>query len=211
MRQDRAEFLARLASRHDRTPLDAATISKLDEYALLLYERIPTLALIGKGDRASIYTRHILDSLNSLSQFQDAPEECLDIGSGGGLPGIPLAIAWPSSRVLLLESRERKAAFLERAVRQLGLGRRVRVLCERLEEHVQKCGPVYDALFMRAVADPAALIDEAGASCRPGARWVYFLGSGIDRAALAAALAATGRSGVEVEGAFGGRLLVGDV
>lgn len=208
---DRAEYLARLAPWIERGTIDAPTIAKLDEYAVLLHERIPTLALIGKGDRDSIYTRHILDSLNPLSQFMAPPEEILDIGSGGGLPGIPLALVWSSTRVVLLESREKKAAFLERAVRQLGLRRRVRVLCERLEEHARKCGPVYDALFMRAVADPAALVDEAAPSCRPGARWVYFLGAGIDRAALAASLDVTGRSGSEVGGAFGGSLLVGDV
>lgn len=211
LKPDRAEFLARLAPWIERGAIGPSTLEKLDEYAILLYERIPTLALIGKGDRTLIYTRHILDSLNPLSQFGAPPEEILDIGSGGGLPGIPLALAWPDARVVLLESRERKAAFLERAVRQLGLRRRVRVLCERLEEHSQKCGPVYDALFMRAVADPAALVDEAAPCCRPGARWVYFLGAGIDRAALAAALGATGRSGEVVRGAFGGSLLVGDV
>ncbi|HEU4334622.1 MAG TPA: RsmG family class I SAM-dependent methyltransferase [Candidatus Eisenbacteria bacterium] len=211
LRHDRAEFLARLAPWIERGAIGAPTIEKLDEYAVLLYERIPTLALIGKGDRALVYTRHILDSLNPLSEFATPPEEILDIGSGGGLPGLPLALAWPDARVVLLEARERKAAFLERAVRQLGLSRRVRVLCERLEEHAQKCGPVYDALFMRAVADPAALVDEAAPCCRPGARWVYFLGAGIDRAVLAAALGATGRKGEAIRGAFGGSLLVGDV
>jgi 16S rRNA (guanine527-N7)-methyltransferase len=211
LKEDRAEFLARLAPWIERGAIGSSTIDKLDDYAILLYERIPTLALIGKGDRALVYTRHILDSLNPLSEFATPPEEILDIGSGGGLPGVPLALAWPGARVVLLESRERKAAFLERAVRQLGLSRRVRVLCERLEEHSQKCGPVYDALFMRAVADPAALVDEAAPSCRPGARWVYFLGAGIDRAALATAFGATGRSGEVVRGAFGGSLLVGDV
>ncbi|HET7904772.1 MAG TPA: RsmG family class I SAM-dependent methyltransferase [Candidatus Eisenbacteria bacterium] len=211
LKEDRAEFLARLAPWIERGAIGSSTIDKLDEYAVLLYERIPTLALIGKGDRALVYTRHILDSLNPLSEFATPPEEILDIGSGGGLPGVPLALAWPGARAVLLESRERKAAFLERAVRQLGLSRRVRVLCERLEEHSQKCGPVYDALFMRAVADPAALVDEAAPSCRPGARWVYFLGAGIDRGALATAFGATGRSGEVVRGAFGGSLLVGDV
>jgi 16S rRNA (guanine527-N7)-methyltransferase len=175
---------------------------------LLLYERIPTLALISKNDRGTLYTRHILDSLNLLSLFPAPPECSLDIGSGGGLPGIPLAIAWPGARVVLLEGREKKAAFLERTARALGL-RNVRVACERLEEHAKKGMPVYDALFIRAVAEFPRMIDEVSPSCRPGARWVYFAGGGIDREKLAADLAATGRSGTEALGRFGGRLLHG--
>ena len=190
--------------------LPPGAIEQLDRYALLLYERIPTLALISKNDRGALYTRHILDSLNPLSLFTSPPECVLDIGSGGGLPGIPLAIVWPSTRVVLLEAREKKAAFLERTARMLGL-RNVRVACERLEEHAKKGMPVYDALFVRAVAETPRLIDEMAPSCRPGARWVYFAGGGIDRAKLAADLAATGRSGEESVGRFGGRLLHGPV
>ena len=186
------------------------SITQLDRYALLLYERIPTLSLISKNDRGALYTRHILDSLNPLSLFPSPPECSLDIGSGGGLPGIPLAIAWPGSRVVLLEAREKKAAFLERTVRLMGL-RNVRVACERLEEHAKKGMPIYDALFIRAVAEFPRMIDEMSPSCRPGARWVYFAGGGIDREKLTADLAATGRSGTEALGRFGGRLLHGPV
>jgi 16S rRNA (guanine527-N7)-methyltransferase len=210
LRADRELFLNQASPWIESGRLDGEFLDRIDRFALLLYERIPTLSLIGKRDRATIYTRHVLDSLNPLSLFEEAPECFLDIGSGGGFPGIPLALAWPQSRVVLLESRERKAAFLERTLRDLALPSG-RVVCERLHEHVRKSGPVYDALFIRAVAEPAGLIEEAGASCQPGARWVYFLGAGIDREALRAALGATGRSGVEAAGLFGNRLYTGSV
>lgn len=207
---DRANYLTQLAPLIEAGALSPEAIAQLDRYALLLYERIPTLALISKNDRGTLYTRHILDSLNPLSLFQAPPECSLDIGSGGGLPGIPLAIAWPGSRVVLLEAREKKAAFLEYAVRSMRL-RNVRVVCERLEEHAKRGLPVYDALFVRAVAEIPRLIDEMAPSCRPGAVWVYFAGGGIDRERLAADLSTTGRIGTESAGRFGGRLLHGAV
>jgi 16S rRNA (guanine527-N7)-methyltransferase len=205
---DRLAYLEPLNRLAESGALPANAIAELDRYALLLYERSSTLSLIGKSDRGTLYTRHILDSLNPLALFAAPPATALDIGSGGGLPGIPLAIVWPSTRVVLLESRERKAAFLERAVRVLGL-KNVRVACERLEEHARKREPVYDAIFVRAVADAPRLIDEIAPSCLPGATWTYFAGGGIDRERLTSRLAATGRSGAESTGQFGGRLLHG--
>lgn len=188
--------------------LPEGALGLLDRYALLLYEKIPTLALIAKGDRSTLYTRHILDSLNPLSLFKEPPGCILDIGSGGGFPGIPLGIVWPGTKVVLLESRERKAGFLERTVRTLGL-RNMKVACERLEEHSRKKEPVYDVLFIRAVAEVARQIEMIAPSCLPGARWVYFAGGGIDRERLSQDLAATGRTGEETTGRFGGRLLHG--
>jgi 16S rRNA (guanine527-N7)-methyltransferase len=210
LQADRDRYLEALVPLLESRGLPQVCLESLDRYALLLYERIPTLALIAKSDRATLYTRHLLDSLNPLTLFDAPPETVLDIGSGGGLPGIPLAIVWSTSRVVLLESRERKAAFLERAARRLAL-KNVRVACERLNEHARKGEPIYDALFIRAVAEAPRLIDEMAPRCRPGATWTYFAGGGIDRAKLAADLATTGRVGAEVSGAFGGRLLHGPV
>jgi len=205
---DRRAYLEPLSRLAESGVFPANALPQLDRYALLLYERSSTLSLIGKSDRSTLYTRHILDSLNPLALFAAPPAAALDIGSGGGLPGIPLAMVWPTARVVLLESRERKAAFLERTVRVLGL-KNVHVACERLEEHARKHGPEYDALFVRAVADAPRLIDEIAPSCLPGATWTYFAGGGVDRESLTTRLAATGRSGTEYTGQFGGRLLHG--
>ena len=224
MAADRRLYLERLALATESTPaieqgspphgppsplpLTSEALTLMDRYARLLYEKIPTLALIGKGDRSTIYTRHILDSLNPLSLFPEPPQYILDIGSGGGFPGIPLGIVWPETKVVLLESRERKAGFLERTVRSLSL-KNVKVACERLEEHSRKKEPAYDVVFIRAVSEVARLLETIAPSCIPGSRWVYFAGGGIDREQLTRALAITGRSGEEAIGAFGGRLLHG--
>jgi 16S rRNA (guanine527-N7)-methyltransferase len=175
-------------------------------YGRLLHEKSSGLALIAKGDRSEVFTRHLLDSLNPIRLFEAAPASALDVGSGGGLPGIPLAIAWPSTRVVLLESRERKAGFLESAVRTIGL-KNVRVVCARLQEYggAWREEPV-DSVFIRAVGDLGRILGEASRASRPGARWVYFLGS---RSTAEALPPGSPHSGVVTQGAFGGRLLTG--
>lgn len=176
------------------------------EYGRLLYERSADLALVAKGDRDAIFTRHIMDSLNPLALFEQPPASLLDIGSGGGLPGIPLAIAWPDARVFLLESRERKAGFLEQTVRLLGL-RNVQVVCERLEnlKTSWREAPV-QSLFIRAVGGLGEVLAEATPVASLGARWYYFLGSRDASEVLAPAASIDTRV---VQGAFGGRLLTG--
>jgi 16S rRNA (guanine527-N7)-methyltransferase len=95
----------------------------LGRYERLLRAWAPRLDLISPGDVRRIRERHIDDSLKALPLLSDLPEgECIDVGSGAGLPGIPLAIAGPERlHWRLLEPRRRRSAFLEETVRELGL------------------------------------------------------------------------------------------
>lgn len=63
-----------------------------------------------------------------------APHRLLDLGSGGGVPGLILAVLWPDTAVTLLDGMVRRTAFLDDAVEQLGLGERVEVVTQRAEE-----------------------------------------------------------------------------
>jgi len=104
----------------------------------------------------------------------------------------------------LLESREKKVAFLERVVREVRLGN-VSVVCDRLELWASAYkGPRFDAAFIRAVGDLPNLLASLRQVCRPGARWVYFVGEGREPETVAAGLQAEVR-----RGAFDGRLLSG--
>ncbi len=80
-------------------------------------------------------TKHLVDSLSvlSLNSAQNRPNLLTDIGSGGGMPGLALAIALPETHVLLVESTKKKANFLDQASARLGLGKRVKVSPERAE------------------------------------------------------------------------------
>ena len=116
-----------------RERADIHVLHLLTKFGLLVHEHANRLSLISRGDRSSLFTRHVLDSLNPVSLFDRPPASALDVGSGAGFPGILLAVVWPSSTVTLLERREEKAGFLERAVRELGL-KNTRVVPSRLED-----------------------------------------------------------------------------
>lgn len=111
--------------------VEAKTV--LIAYAELLsqYERAN---VIGTKDFGEILRRHVLDSLSCLlfTPLKNA-RKVGDIGSGGGLPGIPLAVALPDAEVTLFESTGKKAEFLRYAVEELGLAN-VRVVNGRIEE-----------------------------------------------------------------------------
>ncbi|HEY9447525.1 MAG TPA: 16S rRNA (guanine(527)-N(7))-methyltransferase RsmG, partial [Burkholderiales bacterium] len=81
-------------------------------------------------DIDAMLTQHVLDSLAVIPHVKG--RTLLDVGSGGGLPGIPLAIASPEMSVTLLDSNHKKATFLKQAVIELQLSR-VAVVCERAE------------------------------------------------------------------------------
>ncbi|HEX5032328.1 MAG TPA: 16S rRNA (guanine(527)-N(7))-methyltransferase RsmG [Candidatus Eisenbacteria bacterium] len=188
-------------------PADGERIESLKKYGLLVYERAASLSLMAQGDRPVLFTRHILDSLNLATITETPPASLLDVGSGAGFPGIPLAILWPETRVTLLESRDRKAGFLEQAVRRLGL-RHVRVVCDRLERvsEDRSIDPV-GAVTVRAVGDLPRILALATPLATADAWWAYFLGGGVAEDD-ARALAPEGR--VET-GAFGGRILRGSL
>lgn len=95
--------------------------ARLEAYEALLAEDAPRLGLLSPHDLSRIWPRHILDSLRVLECLRASDRSLIDLGSGGGLPGIPAAIARPQLEVLLVEPRSRRAAFLEKAIEALGL------------------------------------------------------------------------------------------
>jgi 16S rRNA (guanine527-N7)-methyltransferase len=186
LQADHREFVQALSGWMGPERADIHVLHLLTKFGLLVYEHANRLSLISKGDRSSLFTRHVLDSLNPVSLFDRPPASALDVGSGAGFPGIPLAVVWPSSTVTLLERREKKAGFLERAVRELGL-KNTRVVPSRLEDlatgsysHARPNPqePGFDLVLIRALGSLPTLLGSLGPICAPGARWVYFLGAG---------------------------------
>lgn len=99
---------------------------RLAAYGALLLEANRRVNLTGAKDAAALVP-HLLDALTLAG---DVAESLVDVGSGGGLPGIPLALA-TGARVVLIEPSAKKAAFLERAIRECGISGEV--ACERAE------------------------------------------------------------------------------
>jgi 16S rRNA (guanine(527)-N(7))-methyltransferase RsmG len=107
----------------------------LDGHFRLLLEWNARMNLTGVTDPQTAATIHYLDALAALPHLQSGKpvETWIDVGSGGGFPGVPLATAWPDQRFLLAESRMKKANFLQAVVTELGFSNRVAVFAGRVE------------------------------------------------------------------------------
>jgi 16S rRNA (guanine527-N7)-methyltransferase len=125
----------------------------LVSYAHLL-SRYEKANVIGTSDFGEILHRHVLDSLSCLlfSPLREA-KKVGDVGSGGGLPGIPLAVALPDAEITLFEATSKKTAFLRYAAEELGLTN-LRVVNARVEESAREDDHrgAYEVCTVRALA-----------------------------------------------------------
>jgi 16S rRNA (guanine(527)-N(7))-methyltransferase RsmG len=143
----------------------------LDTYSLLLRERAVPQGFISGSDELRLEVRHVQDSLRAAALVDPADRSACDVGSGAGLPGIPVAIACPWLLVHLVEARRARAAFLELAVEKLGLSN-VRVINMRAEEATERV----DICFARAFGSPEASWAVAEKLLLRAGRLVYFAG-----------------------------------
>lgn len=127
-----------------------AVVRDVERFAGMVVAWNKTHNLVSRETVAALWPRHIGDSLQVLPQFRATDLHILDIGSGGGFPALPLAIACKARRSFtLVEPIAKKAAFLRAAGRELGLG--LRVETERIE-HLYSVLPRPDVITSRAVA-----------------------------------------------------------
>lgn len=128
--------------------LDPALAAPLLAYLALLARWNATYNLTAVRDPRDMVARHLLDSL-AMQPFVRGLASLADLGTGPGLPGIPLAIATPGLHVTLVESNGKKARFLREAVRQLGLAN-----ATVAESRIEAFRPTatFDAITARALA-----------------------------------------------------------
>src|SRR4028119_2508521 len=149
--------------------LGVETETALVAYAELLsqYDRAN---VIGTKDFEEILRRHVLDSLSCLlfTPLKNA-RKVGDIGSGGGLPGIPLAVALPEAEITLFESTGKKAVFLRYAVEKLGLAN-VTIVNARIEESAWEGEHrgMYEVCTVRALARLSVIAEYSLPLLRPG-------------------------------------------
>ena len=163
-----AGFAARLAE--IGVSLDEAVIARLGDFLARLLAMNEQMNLTAIEDPAQAWERHVLDALTLLPLLAElgAGARLVDVGSGGGLPGVPLAIARPELRVTLVEATQKKAAFLSAIAAALALGK-VSVRAERAEQLV--AGPLhgaFDAVTARAVGRLTTLVPLTAPFARPG-------------------------------------------
>ena len=140
----------------------SATGRLLDYLALLAkWNRVYNLTAI--REETQWVSLHLLDSLVVVPHLP--PGRIVDVGSGAGLPGIPIALACPDRQVTLLDSNQKKGAFLTQASTELALAN-VKVVVERAESYHPDT--TYDVVISRAFSSIADFIRVAGHLCRAG-------------------------------------------
>ena len=146
------EALARGAKAILGRPLTDIELKLFDNYMILLSKWQKSHRLVGSTAPMWVVEHLFLDSLLFLKVLPPTATTILDLGSGAGLPGLPLKIVRGDLDVTLAESRRRRASFLSAAVRELGL-KGARVVSDRLEDRASDlCGP-FDAVVMRCAGD----------------------------------------------------------
>jgi 16S rRNA (guanine527-N7)-methyltransferase len=146
--------------------LDAPAQAKLLAYLALLQKWNRTYNLTAIREPERMVTHHLLDSLATLHHLPQATSvRLVDIGSGAGLPGIPLAVARPAWKVTLLERNAKKGAFLRQAAAELTL-RNVEVAATRAEDYLPAA--LFDVAISRALSDLAQFVTVARPLIAPG-------------------------------------------
>jgi 16S rRNA (guanine527-N7)-methyltransferase len=164
-------FHVKLNTRSIVEHLSEQQAALLRAYSGLLRERGIPLGLISENDAGRLWDRHVLDSLRGLACIGPADQSAVDLGSGAGLPGIPLAIALPTVRFTLVEPKRRRAGFLEAVAQTLGLAN-VSVAPVTAEE----MRTVADLCLARALASPTTSWRKAASLLSPRGRLVYWAG-----------------------------------
>ena len=171
-------------------------LGPLQAYAEALYRWGGAMSLVARGDRDFLATRHFIPALRVAPLVAALPRrDVVDVGSGAGLPGIPLALSLPDSRFWLVESRRRRASFLRHVVRVVGLAN-VTVVLSRFE--CWRPSSAADCLVTRAVRLTPELLHAAARVLAPHGS---LLALGADPVRLGAAQVLLWSSGQRPRGA----------
>ncbi|HTG47960.1 MAG TPA: RsmG family class I SAM-dependent methyltransferase [Actinomycetota bacterium] len=156
--------------------VERSRLELLDEYAAILLDEAVPAGMIAEADAPNIRERHVGDSLRAAPSLGPSGS-VLDLGSGAGLPGLPLALVRPDLAFVLAERRRSRAAFLESVVDRLRPGNVV--------VHpgpAEKLPPDADVCLARAFAPPGRTWEVAAALLGRGGRLLYWAGRSFDPA-----------------------------
>jgi len=152
--------------------LPAAARERLEQHLQLIarWNRVHNLTAVRETEQMVVL--HLLDSLSVLPHLGNA-RTVLDVGTGPGLPGIPIAVARPDTHVTLLDSSHKKCSFLRQARTELGLAN-IEVVCDRVENW--KPQEKFDAVVSRAFSDLGDFVAQAQHLVAPGGRLIAMKG-----------------------------------
>ncbi len=172
-----ADFDDRLAALG--VTLDGDAKTKLASFLALLLAMNEQMNLTAITEPEAAWSRHALDALSLVPELAGLPQgaRILDVGSGGGVPGIPLAIARPDLRVTLLDATEKKVAFIRAAAAKVEL-KNVDAVSGRAEQ--VNLGRVFDVVVARAVAKISTLLGWTAPFAKKGGHLLFIKGERAD-------------------------------
>ena len=152
-------------------PVSRETLERLGIYAELLMKWSRSINLVAPSTLSYVWSRHISDSAQVLDLAPEDIESWADLGSGAGFPGLVIAARRPDLRVTLIESDQRKSAFLRAVIRETGIT--ASVLTERIEDAVPQNADVVSA---RALAPLETLLRYATRHLKPTGTAIFLKG-----------------------------------
>jgi len=188
--------------------LPEAARAKLDAYVVLLAKWNRTYNLTAIREPARMITHHVLDALAALPHLPSRRTlRVLDVGSGGGVPGIPIAVARPEWNVTMVDSNRKKTTFLTQAAIELGLAN-AHAVASRVED-LAGLGP-FDVVISRAFADLRTFVDVSAQQLARDGAWYAMKGvlPTAEIAALPPSVEVVASPALQVPGVEGERHLV---
>jgi 16S rRNA (guanine527-N7)-methyltransferase len=152
--------------------LEPAVVQKLCRFVELLEKWNRVYNLTSVRDPQAMVTRHILDSLAVMPFLTTG--RLLDVGTGAGLPGLPIALVRTDLSVTLLDSNAKKLRFVRQAVAELGV-ENVEIIHQRLERY--RPAQAFDMVISRAVSSLRELYDQTSRLVKPGGRFLIMKGA----------------------------------
>ncbi|HET6792288.1 MAG TPA: RsmG family class I SAM-dependent methyltransferase [Actinomycetota bacterium] len=152
--------------------LSPGQIAALEAFESLLAAHAIPRGMVASSDRDHLRERHVLDSLRAVPHLGSVKGPVVDLGSGAGLPGIPVAVARPDLLLTLVEPRQLRVAFLELAVERLSLSN-VRVV----PKPAQELPPDAEACLARGFGDPTRTWEIARGLLQADGSLIYWAGT----------------------------------
>lgn len=148
--EERAVSIIKHCENEAETEFDNETSDRLKKYFTYLLEYNQKVNLISRKSEVEVLKTALVESYSLYELISESEGKFLDVGSGGGLPGMIIAIMMPKAQVTLLDSIRKKTVFLESAVQTVGL-KNVKVINGRLEE--LPVSKKYDLILSRGVGN----------------------------------------------------------